>query len=94
MIVKQADRYFLEGPVSLENVGKLIDESAAFEGGNVVVDLARVTSADSSALSLLLEWARRLAGSGRKISFANVGPDLKSLAQLYGVIDLIPFVAD
>lgn len=94
MIVRQADRYFLEGPVTLDSVGKLIAESAVFEGSSVVVDLARVTSVDSSALSLLLEWVRRFAGSGRKISFANVNQDLNSLAELYGVIDLIPVAAD
>jgi phospholipid transport system transporter-binding protein len=94
MIVKEADRYLIDGPVTLDNVGDLIAEGTAFEGDRVIVDLARVTRADSSLLSLLLEWTRRFGGSGRKIAFANLSPDLRSLADLYGVVDLIPVAAD
>jgi phospholipid transport system transporter-binding protein len=93
MIVRQGNRYLIDGPVTLDNVGTLISESAAFDGSSVIVDLARVTSADSSALSLLLEWMRRSSGSGRQIAFANVSHNLQSLAELYGIIDLIPVVA-
>ena len=92
MIVRQGNRYFIEGPVTLDNVGMLLSEGAAFEGDSVIVDLARVTSADSSALSLLLEWMRR--GNGRQIAFANVGHNLRSLAELYGVVDLIPVASE
>ncbi len=94
MISRQTDRYFLEGPVTLDNVGKLIAESSAFEGNSVVVDLGRVTRADSSALSLLLEWVRRFAESDRQIAFANVSQNMRSLAELYGIADLIPVAAD
>jgi phospholipid transport system transporter-binding protein len=94
MIVRQADRYLIDGPVTLDNVGTLISGSAEFEGDKVIVDFAGVTGADSSALSLLLEWRRRLGSSGRQIAFANVGDNLRSLAELYGVSDLIPLTAD
>jgi phospholipid transport system transporter-binding protein len=94
MIVKQGNRYLIEGQVTLDNVGDLIAEGAAFDGDRVIVDLAGVTRADSSVLSLLLEWTRRFAGSGRPIVFANLSPDLQSLADLYGVVDLIPVLAD
>ena len=94
MIVKQGNRYLIDGPVTLDNVGNLIAESAALDGDRVIVDLAGVTRADSSVLSLLLEWTRRFGGSGRKIVFANLSHDLQSLAELYGVVDLIPVAAD
>jgi phospholipid transport system transporter-binding protein len=94
MIVKQGNRYLIDGPVTLDNVGDLIAESAALDGDRVIVDLAGVTRADSSVLSLLLEWTRRFGGSGRKIVFANLSHDLQSLAELYGVVDLIPVAAD
>ena len=87
-----ANRYFIEGPVTLDNIGMLLSEGATFEGDSVIVDLARVTSADSSALSLLLEWMRR--GNGRQIAFANVSHNLRSLAELYGVVDLIPVASE
>ena len=92
MIVRQGNRYFIEGPVTLDNIGMLLAEGATFEGDSVIVDLARVTSADSSALSLLLEWMRR--GNGRQIAFANVSHNLRSLAELYGVVDLIPVASE
>jgi phospholipid transport system transporter-binding protein len=94
MIVRQGNRYLIDGPVTLDNVGTLISEGAAFDGGSVIVDLARVTSADSSALSLLLEWMRRFSGGGRQIAFANISHNLQSLAELYGIVDLIPVVVD
>lgn len=93
MIVRQGSRYLIDGPVTLENVGNLIAEGAVFEGESVVVDLAGVTSADSSALSLLLELVRRF-GAGKRISFANMSHNLRSLAELYGIIELIPVAAE
>jgi phospholipid transport system transporter-binding protein len=94
MIVKQGNRYLIDGPVTLDNVGDLIAEGAAFDGDRVIVDLAGVTRADSSVLSLLLEWTRRFSGSGRQIAFANLSQNLQSMAELYGVVDLIPVAAD
>lgn len=94
MIVKRGNRYLIDGPVTLDNVGDLIAEGAAFDGDRVIVDLAGVTRADSSVLSLLLEWTRRFSGSGRQIAFANLSQNLQSMAELYGVVDLIPVAAD
>ena len=93
MIVRENDRYVIEGKVTLDNVADLVAEIAGFEGENVVVDLARVGVVDSSALSLLLECRRYFKNSGRQISFINLSRSLRSLAELYGVIDLIPNAA-
>lgn len=94
MIVRNGNRYLIDGPVTLDSVAILISEAAAFDGDSVIVDLARVTNADSSALSLLLEWMRRFGSGGRRIAFANMGPNLRSLAELYGVLELIPFAPE
>jgi ABC-type transporter Mla MlaB component len=45
-------------------------------------------------VSLMLEWIRQFNSTGRKISFIHLTPSLRSLAELYGVIDLIPVVGD
>jgi phospholipid transport system transporter-binding protein len=90
MIVRQGNRYLIDGPVTLDNVATLIAEGSAFEGDNVIVDLGGVSSADSSALSMMLEWIRRSHSGGGRITFANLSEDLQSLAELYGVVDLIP----
>ena len=94
MIVKQGNRYLIDGPITLDNIGALIAEGTGFDGDSVIVDFAAVTRADSSVLSLLLEWTRQYSGSGRTIVFSNLSHDLRSLADLYGVVDLIPVAAD
>jgi phospholipid transport system transporter-binding protein len=94
MIIREGSRYLIEGPITLDSVAILLGESAILEGDSVTVDLARVTNVDSSALSLLMEWTRRFGSSGRHIVFSDVGPNLRSLAQLYGVAELIPVAAD
>ena len=74
----------------MENVTGVLAESVPlFKGPRVVVDLKGLTEVDSAALSLLLEWRRAAARENRRIEFANVPANLNSLAQLYGVADLI-----
>jgi phospholipid transport system transporter-binding protein len=90
MIVRQANRVQITGPVTLDNVVTLIAEPDVFAGDGVIVDLSGITVADSSALSLMLEWVRRYGGPDKHIAFANLSPGLRSLAELYGVLDLIP----
>jgi phospholipid transport system transporter-binding protein len=95
MIIRQGDRYLIEGPVTLAGVRALLAEgSRSFEGNPVVVDFSGVTEADSSAISLILEWTRHIHGSNRQIFFANLGESLVSIANLYGVKDLIPVAAE
>jgi phospholipid transport system transporter-binding protein len=95
MISRQGDRYLIEGPVTLAGVNALLAEgSRSFEGSPVVVDFSRVTEADSSAISLMLEWTRSMHASNRQIFFTNLGEGLVSIANLYGVTDLIPVAAD
>ncbi len=94
MISRQGDRYLIEGPVTLAGVSALLDEgSRTLEGNPVVVDFSGVTEADSSAISLMLEWTRRMHASNRQICFTNLGGSLVSIANLYGVTDLIPVAA-
>lgn len=95
MISRKGDRYLVEGPVTLASVSALLAEgSGTLEGSPVVVDFSGVTEADSSAISLMLEWTRRMHGSHRQIFFANLGESLVSIANLYGVTDLIPVAAE
>ncbi len=91
MITRNGERYFVEGPVTLAGIDALLAEgSRSFEGGEVTVDFSRSDAVDSSAVSLMLEWKRRLDGEKRRIAYANLGDNLSSLVELYGVADLIP----
>jgi phospholipid transport system transporter-binding protein len=90
MIVCKEDRCTVQGPVTAENVVSLLAQGGErFTGPSVTVDLSGVTEVDSSALSLLLEWRREAVRNGRAIRYRNLPANLKSLAELYGVTELL-----
>lgn len=83
----------MRGPVTMANVEGLLQEGRArMQDGmrSVVVDLSGVTEVDSSAVSLLLQWRREMAGRGQTLSLAGVPENIRSLATLYGVDELLP----
>lgn len=92
MIVKEGDRYLVQGAVTIANARALLEESAALfqKDGLLTVDFAAVDEVDSSAVSLMLEWARQAQRAGRPLRFLNLHANLKSLCALYGVTELIP----
>jgi phospholipid transport system transporter-binding protein len=90
MIKCEEGRCTVEGPVTMANVtGLLAQATHLFGVADVLVDLSGVTEVDSSAVSLLLEWRRAAQAAARRIEFVNIPPNLKSLADLYGVADLL-----
>jgi phospholipid transport system transporter-binding protein len=90
MITCEEGRCTLDGPVTMANVTGLLAESVhLFKVADVVVDLSGVTDVDSSAVSLLLEWRRAAQAASRRVEFVNIPSNLKSLADLYGVADLL-----
>jgi phospholipid transport system transporter-binding protein len=90
MISCNGERCAVQGPLTISHVTAVLAESASlFKDQRVIVDLGGVTEVDSAAVSLLLEWRRQAARANRTIEFANVPPNLTSLAELYGVLDLI-----
>lgn len=62
---------------------------AALDREALTVDLGAVQESDSTALSLLLEWQRAAKMHGWKIGFANLPANLRSLAEVYGVLELL-----
>ncbi|MGE0804586.1 MAG: lipid asymmetry maintenance protein MlaB [Burkholderiaceae bacterium] len=50
-----------------------------------VFDLGSCRRFDSSLLAVLLELSRRAAAQGRRCAFQQPAPNLRKLAQLYGV---------
>ena len=90
MISCEGGRCSVKGPLTMRNVTAVLAESAPlFTGPSIVVDLAGVTEVDSAAVSLLLEWRRMAAKAQHRIEFANLPANLKSLAELYGVLGLL-----
>lgn len=94
MIACEDGRCRVEGPLTIENIGEVLEESERlFTAREITVDLAGVTDVDSSAVSLLLQWQRAARAAGRTVSCLNLPGNLKSLAVLYGVAELIPGAA-
>jgi phospholipid transport system transporter-binding protein len=91
MIRREGDRLVLEGAVTIEEVPALLPQGLALlVDGETRIDLAGVTTADSSAVALLLEWLRAAQRAGNRIVYLNLDNSLKSLADLYGVTELLP----
>jgi phospholipid transport system transporter-binding protein len=91
MLVCDAGRCTVQGPLTMSNVTAVLEQSRAlFKGPQTVVDLAGVTEVDSAALSLLLEWRRLAAAEKRAIEYRNFPANLRTLADLYGVSGLLP----
>lgn len=55
-----------------------------------VFDLQAVEAVDSSALAVLFGWQRNLQAQGKPIKVLNPPPSMISLAEVYGVADLLP----
>ena len=90
MIACEGDRCAVQGPITLGSVVSLLAQgNGLFTAPQVTVDLAAVTEVDSAALSLLLEWRREAVRNGRAIRYLNLPANLKSLADLYGVTELL-----
>jgi phospholipid transport system transporter-binding protein len=90
MITCDGGRCTVEGPVTLESaVALLAQGKELFTSPQVTLDLQRVTDVDSAALSLLLEWRREAAASGRSIRYLNLPANLKTLAELYDVTEML-----
>jgi phospholipid transport system transporter-binding protein len=90
MITCEGDRCAVVGPLTIANAAQLAEEGRRmFIAERVTVDLAGVTEVDSAAVSLLLEWRRAAASANRQIEFLHLPANLKSLAVLYGVAELL-----
>ena len=90
MISCSNGRCTLQGPVTIASVQSLLEEGArSITAAEVTVDLGGVTEVDSTAVSLLLEWRRQAAAASRTVRYVNLPPNLRSLAELYGVTELL-----
>jgi phospholipid transport system transporter-binding protein len=91
MIRRDGARLVVAGPVTLANVSQLIEEAKGpLAEGVSAVDLGEVTELDSSLLAVLISWLREAKAAGRTLTYARVPQDLRTLAQLYGVAQLLP----
>ncbi|BBP03665.1 hypothetical protein TPL01_23130 [Sulfuriferula plumbiphila] len=62
----------------------------AIRQGARVIDFHQVNEVDSAALGLIIECRREAEHAGLALRCINLPANLRSLATLYGVLDLIP----
>ena len=84
----------LTGELSFETIPQVLEESAAYAARTdlperLTIDFAGITGVDSSAVALLLDWRRMAVKRGKTLVFVNLPANLLSLADLYGVAELI-----
>ena len=83
-------RWILAGPLTINNVAGVLASSVGMPlPPTGRVDLKAVDPVDSAGIAILLEWKRRAAAEGVALAFENVPPTMASLAELYGVDELL-----
>ncbi|QRM20601.1 STAS domain-containing protein [Dechloromonas sp. TW-R-39-2] len=91
MIERQAGRLVVKVPLVMANARGLLEAGrSALQAGEDVFDFAEVREADSSALAVMLGWLRAAELSRSTVRFANIPAGVRSLAELYGVAELLP----
>ncbi|MDB5985243.1 MAG: hypothetical protein JWR16_296 [Nevskia sp.] len=80
----------LEGELSFATVSQFLERSDELLDGGVL-DMSRVTRADSAGLALLLELTRRQRAKGSDLKL--VGADLKivRMAEFFGLEEVLRF---
>ena len=91
MIEREAQRLVVKAPMVMANARGLLDAGrSALQPGEQVFDLRQVGDADSSALAVMLGWLRAASRSPSTVRFAHIPAGVRSLAELYGLTELLP----
>lgn len=84
-------RHAVVGGMTIETATALLaDGLAAMQSGVTVFDLSQVTDVDSSGLAVVFGWQRAATAQGKLLRIASPPASLVSLAEVYGVSELLP----
>lgn len=85
-------RIEVAGTMTMDAAAGLLAEGVALLAGadDAVFDLAGVTEVDSSGLAVVFGWQRAAKRLNKNVHIANLPPNLRSLADVYGVGALLP----
>lgn len=93
MIQLEGGRLMVRAPLIIDNARALLEAGrSALQSGEQVFDFSQVTEADSSALAVMLAWLRAGEAAQATVKFANIPEGVTSLAELYGITELLPLV--
>jgi len=76
--------------LTLANARQVLAEGLrAISAGQSEIDLSGLATVDSSALATLLAWKRAAVARKAPLALIHPPPSLRSLAELYGVAELL-----
>lgn len=82
---RRDDAIEVAGPLTFDTVPRVHADTAGWfrsGAGEITVDLAGVSRADSAGLALLVEWLRLAKAAGRDLRLANVPEQLRSIVRV------------
>lgn len=90
MIIFNKDQWQLSGDLTIEKVPAIIDLINKQKlDKKTTIAFSKVTSVDTSTLSLIFELQRQAKKTKSHFVLKNLPKNLNSLAKLYGVEDLV-----
>ena len=90
MTATGAGQIAVQGRLTIETVPALFETGLQhLSNGDLRVDFSQVEAVDSAAISMLLGWRRAAQLGQRDLRVVGLPGDLLSLAQLYGVDELL-----
>lgn len=87
MLVLPAELMHAQAPTCLH---LLVEAVRAEQGAQVLIDATALMRFDSSALAVLLECRRACLLDGKRFAVRGLAPHLRELAELYGVMAMLP----
>lgn len=91
MIEREAQRLMVKVPMVMANARGLLEAGRSeLQPGEQIFALGQIGGADSSAIAVMLGWLRVASRSRSTVKFAHIPPGVRSLAELYGVTELLP----
>lgn len=89
-ITQQENRWKISGDVIVDDANRLLLASQSLSmSESTLIDFGAASELDTAAISLILEWKRRAIAENKQLRLVNVPENLKSLAHLYGVAEIV-----
>lgn len=91
MIREEGNRALVEGAMNLSSATALLEAGKqAIARSAQVFDLEKVAEVDSAGLAVVFGWMRAATSAGRALQIVNAPTSLISMADVYGVGNLLP----
>lgn len=96
--IKSADdgRFYVSGEITALSIPELLRDATVLFNQDIkalYIDLANVTRSDSAGVALLLEWMRLGQRRDLEVHFFNLPEQMKAIAEVTGLSDILPIEA-